>query len=307
MFRSEDLLFQIFSNPNIPSHQNKPSQDLFSDHNNNYIYTYPPLDATSDHLHGHHYTATATANATSSRKRLQRDEVLPTTATATTATATATATTANDNNKLKRIMHREIERQRRQEMATLYASLRSLLPVEYVKGKRSTSDHMHEALNYIKHMQKSIQELGRKRDRLKTTTSGSQDSEKNGRLDKKIVTAGSRDFVSVSRCRSGIEVLIGFDGGGRGRFPLSRVLRTLENGGFDVVSCDSTTVDNRLLHRLQAEVHIRMFASSPVDMWLYIMHPSCARIGNTSNLEVSDEEDINLQALQQKLTDVINL
>ncbi|CAH9059626.1 unnamed protein product [Cuscuta epithymum] len=178
-------------------------------------------------------------------------------------------------------MHREIERQRRQEMATLYASLRSLLPVEYVKGKRSTSDHMHEALNYIKHMQKSIQELGRKRDRLKTTastapgTSGSQDSEKNGSLDKKIVTAGSRDFVSVSRCRSGIEVLIGFDGGGRGRFPLSRVLRTLENGGFDVVSCDSTTVDNRLLHRLQAEV--------------------------------SDEEDINLQALQQKLTDVINL
>ncbi|CAH9069805.1 unnamed protein product [Cuscuta europaea] len=179
-------------------------------------------------------------------------------------------------------MHREIERQRRQEMATLYSSLRSLLPVEYVKGKRSTSDHMHEALNYIKHMQKSIQELGRKRDRLKAAasstaagTSGFQDLEKNGSLDKKIVTAGSRSFVSVSRCRNGIEVLISFDGGGRGRFPLSRVLRTLENGGFDVVSCHSSTVDNRLLHRLQSEV--------------------------------SDEEGIDLQALQQKLTDVINL
>ncbi|CAH8252067.1 unnamed protein product [Arabidopsis lyrata] len=75
----------------------------------------------------------------------------------------------DDEPKNKRAKHKELERQRRQEITSLFKNLRYLLPSQYTKGKRSSADHVLEAVNYIKDLQKKIKEalFDRTRDRSK--------------------------------------------------------------------------------------------------------------------------------------------
>ncbi|CAI0404043.1 unnamed protein product [Linum tenue] len=142
----------------------------------------------------------------------------------------------------KKMMHREIERQRRQEMSTLYASLRSLLPLHFIKGKRSMSDHMDEAVNYIKQLQRRIQDL---------------DAHKNELMGKKntTLTNNNGSTVEVRRCLGGLEIVLAEEGGSSLR--LSRVMRLLLEEGLSVVNCVSTVVNRKSFHTLVAEVIFR--------------------------------------------------
>ncbi|XP_061359006.1 transcription factor bHLH118-like [Gastrolobium bilobum] len=151
---------------------------------------------------------------------------------------------ASNEQKKKKIVHREIERQRRQEMATFYASLRSLLPLEFIKGKRSMSDHMNEAVNYIKHMQNNIKELGAKRDELKKLSNSKMENQESKHTSCNFTLHENNGIV-------GIEITSGFR---EESLKLSKLLQLLLDEGLEVVSCLSTDVNGKLFQSVQCEV-----------------------------------------------------
>lgn len=254
---SDELMFQIFSNP---CQQSKISQDLVMD--------YASLETRTHH-------DPLNINNSQVNKRLPK-RILGTTDNNIPdhkKDETAAAAPADDF-KLRRIMHRDIERQRRREMSALYSSLRSLLPLQYVKGKRSVSDHMHEAVNYIKEMQANIKELEKRRDLLIKSSLPDSIPHGTGNFRSNNFTL-SPDCVTVSPClQGGIEILISVDCKSQS-FPLSRVLRELLKQGINVVSCVSAKVNQRSLYTIQ--------------------------------IEVCDMNNIDHQALQQKVIDLINV
>ncbi|KAK4431572.1 Transcription factor [Sesamum alatum] len=158
------------------------------------------------------------------------------------------------SNQTKKIMHRDIERQRRQEMSALYASIRSLLPQEYTKGRRSAADYVGQAVNYIKHMQKQMEEMKTRRDKLKRLSSSSGPSANTDAEDRNSDTiSGSSNCVNVNVFEGGVEILIS-SSLNQGDFPLSKVIAYLLGRGLNVISCVSTTADGESLHKIQIQV-----------------------------------------------------
>lgn len=105
---NDDLLLQILSNS---CQESKISQDPVMD---NYV----SMETTRTHI---------PPNINSQKKRLPKRKI------GTTNNDEYPTAVSDDHFKLRRIIHRDIERQRRQEMSALYSSLRSLLPLKYVK------------------------------------------------------------------------------------------------------------------------------------------------------------------------------
>ncbi|XP_027189241.1 transcription factor bHLH118-like isoform X2 [Cicer arietinum] len=148
------------------------------------------------------------------------------------------------NSNKEKMVHRQIEKQRRQEMATLHASLRSLLPLQFIKGKRSLSDQMNEAVNYINHLKKNIKELGDKRDEMKKISN---------------IPNFKRSYAScnftIHKNNGSVGIEITSSGFREEGVPLYKLMEQFLKEGFEVVSCFSIQVNGRLLHSLQCEIN----------------------------------------------------
>ncbi|CAK9311020.1 unnamed protein product [Citrullus colocynthis] len=153
-----------------------------------------------------------------------------------------------DERKKRKLIHRDVERQRRQEMSSLYTTLRSLLPFECLKGKRSISDHMQEAVNYIQYMQRKIQQLSDKRDELRKLF----DENTASVCITKMLNSSKRDSVVVrSKNELGVQVVL--DTAIKHRLLISNILHVLLGEGFEVLSCISNKLNERLIHTIECQ------------------------------------------------------
>ncbi|CAH8279300.1 unnamed protein product [Arabidopsis lyrata] len=160
----------------------------------------------------------------------------------------------DETKKEKKLLHRNIERQRRQEMAILFASLRSQLPLKYIKGKRAMSDHVNGAVNFIKDTQTRIKDLSSRRDELMreigdpTSRTGSGSGSGSSRSEPAS--------VMVQQCVSGFKVVVSSSASsGLEAWPLSRVLEVLHEQGLEVISSLTARVNERLMYTIQVEVN----------------------------------------------------
>ncbi|KAK9668238.1 hypothetical protein RND81_13G043700 [Saponaria officinalis] len=149
----------------------------------------------------------------------------------------------------------EIERLRRQEMSSLYRSLRSILPAEYIRGKRSTADHLNGAVRYIKDMEGNIGKLTEKRDALLKGKTGSSSRSSSSSNNNNV----RQHYVAVNKCREGFFQIVlrtngvNFEENQR-TLPLSKALYLLSKEGFSVTNSISSRIGNNLMHTIHAEV-----------------------------------------------------
>ncbi|KAF3676915.1 hypothetical protein FXO38_04044 [Capsicum annuum] len=147
----------------------------------------------------------------------------------------------------KKVLRRDVERQRRRDMAKLYQRLRLLIPSKYLMGKRSISDHLEQIVDYVKDLRKDIEDLERKREALKQLKSTICSSQLAPSSSSMKLNDDNEDRIIVKSCNEGVEICI------KGELSLSKVLKVVMKEGFIVSSCVSSTVDQSLFHIIQSE------------------------------------------------------
>ncbi|XP_074318979.1 transcription factor bHLH36-like [Silene latifolia] len=156
----------------------------------------------------------------------------------------------DDEEEKKRVFHREIERQRRMEMSSLFDSLRSVIPPNDSKGRKSITDQLEEATNYIKDLEKNVKELGDKRDQLKQSIQSSS----SGRYELGGSSGSSPPYTVAIRQFVGgleIEISVKYD---ENEFLLSTAIQVALEEGLDVVSSTSAKFHERFIHSIQCEI-----------------------------------------------------
>nr|GEW97099.1 hypothetical protein [Tanacetum cinerariifolium] len=147
-------------------------------------------------------------------------------------------------------------------------------------GKRSTCEHVNQAVDYVKHLEENIKGLSTKRDELKKMCNVVSDAKgvltKNDKSERVMVECSQNDSITVTvSCRNGGTEILVKSNGNKG-FQISSVLKALVQEGIDVISCNSTKVNDKFL--------------------IYSIHSKV----------IDEKTSIQESMLQQKLAELVN-
>jgi len=150
--------------------------------------------------------------------------------------------------------HKIIERQRRTEMKVLFARLRSLLPDGNLSGKPTVAQQVLEAVSYVRHLQRKIENLSAEREKMKVN------SDQNAKVlfekfcHKTLPLEGSdREYpaVKINSVGSGVQI---WTNSLEHEIVYSDILLALEEAGLEVVSAVSSAINNRVYHTIHTKV-----------------------------------------------------
>ncbi|GFP80820.1 transcription factor org2 [Phtheirospermum japonicum] len=160
---------------------------------------------------------------------------------------------------MKKLNHNASERDRRKKINTLYSTLRSLLPPEDHSRKLSIPTTVSRVLNYIPELQKEVERLSKKRERLTSSKAKIEEEEAAAAAaafsnKKKRMKSNERVSVISATPISDREIVFHISMSKTEKLSISEAVMRLENEGFIAINAASfQSFDGRLFYNLHLQ------------------------------------------------------
>ncbi|PSS10230.1 Transcription factor bHLH36 like [Actinidia chinensis var. chinensis] len=147
-----------------------------------------------------------------------------------------------------RIDRKTIEKNRRNHMKALFSKLHSLVPHHHTSREAmSLADHIDEAANYIKNLEKHLEKLRQKRDRLVAI------AKQNIASMSCAENVGLRPpQIEVHEMGSALTVVLVT--GLNYKFMFNETIRVLHEEGAEIVNAGFSVVDDTVFHTIHSKV-----------------------------------------------------
>ncbi|KAL1299121.1 hypothetical protein HN51_043536 [Arachis hypogaea] len=141
-----------------------------------------------------------------------------------------------------------IERNRRNKMKDLYSKLNSLLPSYSPTEVLPLPDQIDEAVKYIKSLEKKVKMAKEKKERL---LKGRNNNKRSRGFDEKNITKSPTiDVHEMGNSLLQVVLTCGFEN----KFLFSEIIRILHEEKVEVVSANSSSHGDSMIHVLHAEI-----------------------------------------------------